>query len=298
MLFFCILGLSFPQFEAIPNWGIISCLALGIFIACFGIRSEDISEIKFTQVFFFYLCRFILVPIASYFILQYFNSPYALGLFLLIALPPGVSSPAMNRLFGGNVSLAFALTILGNMLVPFVLPFLLYTFIGTEAQLNVTEMFYMLALSIMVPILMFLLLRKNKSVQNFIHKEGSFLTAIFIGLNIAAAVAKRRTQIWEDPLALIPILIVSSLAYALMYISGWLFKNKAPLRNKIAFSLGSGAINISLGVSIALLYFPPHISLFLIVGEIPWILAFTPFKMLAQSKMTSHIKEKEYAGAS
>lgn len=278
LLIFCALGLIFPQFGHLPSYVIILCLASGIFIACFSIRAQEFSDISLSRVLLFYLCRFLLLPLLIFAVFSYCVPKYALMLFLFASLPPGVSCPAMNRLFGGNISLSFALTVLGNLLLPLVLPSMLFLVVGEKTNLDISQVFYTLLFSILTPILVFLTLRKKLSVQRLIQRDGSFLTALCIGMTVAIAVAKRRSQILEDPFALIPFFLISAGAFALFYCFGWLFNRKASLPNKIAHSLASGAINISLGVSIALLYFPPEISLFLIVGEIPWILALMPFK--------------------
>lgn len=257
---------------------IVFCLAAGIFIACFSIRVEEIREIKLTHLFIFYLSRFILVPLAVFYVFNFLGTAYTSPLFLFAALPPGISTPAMNRLFGGNVALSFSIVILGNLLVPFVLPSLCLLTLGDSATLDVTQMFYTLIFSILTPILFFQLFKNKKSVQEFITREGSFLTTIFIGITIAVAVGKGRSQILQNPLSLLPILLISTALICLVYAYGWFFMRKTSKKSKITYALGSGAINISLGVTLALLYFPTEVSLFLTLAEVPWILAFMPFK--------------------
>ena len=53
---------------------------------------------------------------------------------------------------------------------------------------------------------------------------------------------------------------------------------KSRHRDKITYSLCSGANNITLAISLALLYFPPETSVFMVLSEIPWVLTLIPFR--------------------
>ncbi len=279
-MIFCGLGLVIPQAANIPTWVVVLSLASGVFMACFGIRIQELSQLHPTRILGFYVARFIIVPVVAYHLLAVPAPTQALAVFLLAACPPGISAPAMNRLFGGNISLGFVLTLVGNLLIPLILPFMLFELVGHQAELDTRGMVQTLLLTILAPMFVFLCLRKNRVLHKFIDIHGAYLTILFIGLTIAIAVAKHRTMILDAPLALIPLFLLGLGCFGFFYLFGWFFYRRESRRNKIAQSLSSGAINISLGVTLALLYFPPEISLFLIVAEIPWILALMPFKNL------------------
>lgn len=278
LLTFLVLGLLVPGVTYIPSWTLPAILGIVIFFACFKIDLTEIKQIHLRHFFVFYILRFILFPTLFYYCAKALIPTFAPALFLLALLPPGTSSPAMSGIFKGNVALAFGLLVFGSLLTPFVMPFMVSAVMGQAISINIKSMLITLILSILLPIIFYLGLRSHKKLTHWSKEKGSVASIILIGLTLTVATAKRKDIILHAPSTLILPLIITILGMGILYIIGWVLMRKVSLKDKISYSLCSGANNLSLGIGIALLYFPPEVCLFLIVAEIPWILAFMPFK--------------------
>lgn len=275
---FCVLGLFIPDLEYIPNSFLIVSLAIVIFLACFRIEFSNFKTIAWQRVILFYTVRFILLPICIYYLISQISPTFAIALFLLTLLPAATSSPAMTSIFKGNVSLSFVLLILSSLLAPFVISLLVHFIIGKSIEIRTMNLFITLVLSILVPIICFGIIRLHQSTHHWLKENGPFYAVILIGITFSIATAKRKDIILTSPHSIILPFIISTAGFAFFYIIGWILGKYTTIKNQITYALSSGANNISIGVSIAILYFPPETSLFLIISIFPWLLALTPFK--------------------
>ena len=184
----------------------------------------------------------------------------------------------MRSIFNGDVSFSFIILVFGSLLAPFLIAGMVHMFVGKLIPIQTFDLFMTLALSIIVPMILFIGVRKQQNINHWMTRNGPFLAIILIGITFTIATAKRKDILLSAPHSIILPFIVSMIGYLIFYPTGWLLTNHADTKSKIAYALSSGANNISIGVSIALLYFPPQVGLFLIVSIFPWLFALTPFK--------------------
>lgn len=73
---------------------------------------------------------------------------------------------------------------------------------------------------------------------------------------------------------LVPLVmrLTAGIVIHLDFLSGWYLYPARSREDRIACTISSGCNNVALGVSIAAMYFPPEVGLFLIISEIPWML--------------------------
>jgi predicted Na+-dependent transporter len=289
-LFFCFLGLTLPGMEKFSASSTIFLIATVIFLACFKIPFHAMPRVSWPSIMLFYSVRFIIFPVILYFCLLHTFPSIAIAAFLFALLPPATSSPAMSHLFEGNVSLSFIILIVGNLLTPITLPIMVDVVLNKVIAINMSMLFVTLLFSIVLPFIIFLGLRRNKILSSFAQQHGSFTSILLIGMAITIATARRKAMILHSPDKLLWFLLVISIEFCFFYLLGLLLSKKSSIPNKISYSLGSGSNNVSLGISIALLYFPAEISIFFIVAQLPWILAFMPFKrwVISSQKKLAH----------
>src|SRR5690606_34928254 len=116
-------GFLLPEFGDISGILILTVLSLIIFSSSFKVNfSVQFFKDRAALILSFYLVRFILLPIASFYLILPFSAFYASSVFLLFVLPAGVTAPAFTNVFGGNVALALVLLILSSFLTPLILP--------------------------------------------------------------------------------------------------------------------------------------------------------------------------------
>ena len=279
---FWILGLLIPGIEAIPAQSMMVLLGIVIFLTGFKIQFNEITHIHFSRFFLFYALRFIALPIGLYYAMVQFSPVLALGLLLFGLLPPAASSPTMSHIFKGNVSLSFALLILGSFLSPLLIPLIIF-FVNQDAiPLDIYGILQSLVLTIVLPMCLYSIVRKHVPLQNWVKTNGSATSLLLIGMMFTISISKHKEIILGSPMSLLLPILVMTGCVLLFYSWGWLFSTRSTQTNKVSYVLGSGSNNVSLGISIALLYFPAEVSLFLLMSQIPWIFSLTPFKKWAK----------------
>lgn len=114
-------------------------------------------------------------------------------------------------------------------------------------------------------------------IKNACHS----VSVIFICLMIVIIVARLRGLLLSDlaatAIAFVLIFLVFSANYLLF---GWAlgYREKRGIRN--AMAVASGVNNIALVIVISVLYFPPEVQRFMIVGEIVWIIAIPVYRVV------------------
>jgi len=255
-------------------------------VLCFIIFASSF-KVDFSAAFFraqartiggFYVIRFLLLPLAVFWLIYPWSAFYATAIFLFVALPAGVTSPAFTNVFGGNVSLALALLILSSSLAPLVLPLLGGILIDEELEIDQFQLFSTLFLTVVLPYLVHLPLRKNEAISQWMRRHDAFISIFGIGIMFALAIAGYRPVLMEDVALLPAFILVGISAFVLLYVFGWLAWFRGDKSQKLALLFISGANNAALGVVISFLYFPTRMGVFFVVCQILWVIVLIPVR--------------------
>jgi predicted Na+-dependent transporter len=92
------------------------------------------------------------------------------------------------------------------------------------------------------------------------------------------AISRNKSAILGNLPQLIEFLLVSVVFYMVLYVTGWFVFFKQGRPNQITYSVSSGMNNIGLAVSLAALYLPAKVCVFLIVSEFAWVGILVPVK--------------------
>jgi predicted Na+-dependent transporter len=274
-----VIGFFFPALGKIPSEGITVILSVVIFMSCFSMKVEDLLRVRPTEFVLYYIARFLLFPAFAFCISRMIYAKASPAILLLCLMPAGVSSTAFSAILGGNVPLSLFTVAFTTLVTPLVVPTILTYCLESSFHLDSSRLFFVLAVTLFLPMLLYIPLRKNRPVNRWISANGSFLSVVAIGATIAIVISKYRNTLIQDPMSLFPFLGTAFLLYAALYLFGFLFF-KAELRTRISYCVCSGANNIALAISLSLLYFPPETSLFLVLSEIPWVMLLVPFRQL------------------
>jgi len=284
LIWFSLLGFFVPWLDNTPDWVLIALLAGVLFIACFRIHITEMTEIRWSSILLFYVIRYLIFPVVFFYGLNTIVPTAAPAMLLLALMPPGTSSPAFSHLFNGNVTLTFIMLVVISLLTPILLPTIL-TIVSTHSvTINVLPVFIDLSLAVVLPFGIFYIFRHSKRLYAWTHHNGAFYSVVLVGLTYTIAVAKRKDIILHQPTALILPFILTSIAFLLFYVLGWITQLRSTKKNRVTYAICSGANNLSLGITIALLYFPHHSATILITGILPWILTLIPLKWWIESR--------------
>ncbi|MGH1457040.1 MAG: bile acid:sodium symporter family protein [Alphaproteobacteria bacterium] len=275
-LFFALcvcIGFVVPGLECLPKVTALILISVALFFSCSGVSVDELKGIKPRSVMLFYVLRFVLLPIIILQIAQFFVPEYALAIFLVSLAPIGGASTTLARLSGANTSVVLSATVITNMLVPIIIPVMIFYFGGAHIKINVFELFVTLFLSVLMPAAFyFLYVRKIKILKEFVRKEASFASTFALGCMLAIVISFQKDFILGDLRALFNIIAIGLCLFSVLYGVGWVFAWRDPVKLKKTYMIGSGVNNTGLCAGIAVLYFPSDAVLFTVAVEIPFIM--------------------------
>lgn len=274
----CVFGLVMPGMPSLPNDTAVLVLALLMFISCYRLSEGGFAALRWKHVVGFWLLRYGILPLALWSIARLVVPEYAIGVFLLSVLPAGVSSPAIAHLYGGVVVPGFAIVILSQLATPFLIP-LQFALVG-HADASVAgqvvpspgDLFLTMVWCIFVPMMVFACVRKHRGLADYVQRQSKVASMLLVAFVIALAIAKQRDILMAHVADMALSLVITVLCFIAFMIAGWVFARGLAREERITYATCSAFNNAALGVSLALLHFPPPIILFVAVSEIAWSL--------------------------
>ncbi len=290
LLVSCVVGLLMPALSSVPDASASVALAMLTYASCFKLRDGGFAEIRWGNIAFFYIMRYIALPILLLVIANYFVPTYAAGVFLLALVPTAVSSPAFANMFGGHVPPAFAIVIVSTLLAPFLIPIQCQLLGDASITPSPLPLFRTLAFCVFTPMVLYFLTNRHKRWGDAMYDNVKIISIVLVAFVIALVIAKQRDFILSDVSALAEPLLLTFACYAIFLLFGWIFSAGQAKEIRVSFATCSGFNNVALGVSIALLHFPQSVILFVAVSEAAWAtlpIMFKWFLSLSSRKVQS-----------
>ena len=237
-------------------------IALGVIMLGLGLSLtlEDFKRVVVMPkpVFIGLFCQMLILPVVCFAIATGFDLPPALavGLMLLSASPGGATANLFSHLAKGDVALNITLTAVNSILSLLTLPFIVnYSLVhfmgeGKVLPLQFDKVIQVFAI-VLVPVAIGMLVRSKKpQVAAGLERPGKILSAGFLLLVIAAAVAKERANILtyfqQVGLAALTFNIVSmAVGYLVPVVM------RLPKRQAVAIGMEIGIHNGTLAIAIA-----------------------------------------------
>jgi predicted Na+-dependent transporter len=192
------------------------------------------------------------------------------GLIIAFIIPTGVISLMWVSIYKGNSSVSLLIVLVNTLLAPFVIPFSLHLFVGASIDINTWSLMSNLFLMIVIPSLLGIALNyipalKTKDVKGTLAPFSKFGLFFVIAVNSSVAAPVLGFN-WKLISIAIIVFCIASLGYLLGVVLGKLLK----FENDVIISLlfNSGMRNISVGATIAILYFPAPVSVPIVLGTL------------------------------
>lgn len=192
------------------------------------------------------------------------------GFVLAFIIPTGIISLMWVTINKGNTALTLSIILIDTLLSPLIVPFGMKLFVGAEVQMDTYGMMRGLMWMVVIPSLIGMLL--NQRTQGKIKErigqplslftKFGLVTVIMINSSVVAPYFKD----WNAKLFAITgsVLVLAALGYAIGWMVARLFKWEREII--ISMTLNGGMRNISAGAVLAIAYFPPAVSMPVIVG--------------------------------
>nr|WP_246246175.1 bile acid:sodium symporter [Paenibacillus lemnae] len=194
------------------------------------------------------------------------ESAYTTGLILFAIIPLGVSSVLWVGSSGGSVPFILSVVVLDTMLSPIIVPLLMNLFSGTsgmewEMRSLIIDLFTMVVFPTAIGVLLYEVSKgRAKAWSAPAAQPVSKLAFMLVVMLNAAVIAPQAQSIKQDLGIVVPaVILLIILCYGLGYVGSFL----DPRRTKelsITLTYASGMRNISLGMVLATAYFPPSVS--------------------------------------
>ncbi len=268
------LGFIFPtffqQFEGLVIYIIMIIMGL-LFL------KVDIVDIithlkKPSLILYVAFVKLIVLPTVVFFLFKQANPNVQIGIFLLAALPTGVSSAAFTDIMKGRTSLNLSTIIVTNLLSIFTIPVLFLIFFNTTLQIDHMALFINLSKIIFIPLVIAKIIKRTivpdiiTSIQSYLNIKIilllSFMIMISISFQAEEILATLPDQIKTLLLLFSAFIVFQGIGY---YCVSW--KNKG---EKLAVSNSCMIMNNILGIVLALAFFEKEVLTIVLLSLIPW----------------------------
>jgi predicted Na+-dependent transporter len=284
------LGLSFPQ--TLSTFAPYVTVMLGgiFFLAALTISVKDIRAYAsdFTLVGVVVFLMLVAFPIGVFYAVEALYPPLALPLFLLAAMPTGMTAPLLTELAGGKRSLALVLTVTTSVLAPFSIPLLAELLLGSSVSVDVWGMFRNLLIIIGVPFLLAHLLRGvAPRVAQYVGKRNRLPSIFLLGFLVASIVAGQAHILLGglDALYVAGVLGALIVVFVLLHILGYILVFWRSKEERIAISVCITYMNFTLALYVANTFFPQENAVVpIMLAIVPWTLMINAFRIVAQAR--------------
>jgi Predicted Na+-dependent transporter len=269
-------GIFLPSAKYLISWNTL-ILQVIFFLSCLKIDLKTVlSHFKdWKMLTLANLLMLIIFPLVVWLISSIHPTDFGFALFLLAAMPVGMTAPLLAEVGGGIQSIAMVLTATTSLLAPFTVPLLTKIFYGANVSVNATSMFTQLALVIFIPFAIAMIIRSI--IPKTIGKIKDYtkpLSLILLGLLIAGAVAKQSaaiTQMAGSFWVFLGTIIALYVFFLIVHLIGYFsfYWEKREIKQTTSVSLAY--MNFTLAIFLASQFFPkPQIILPLVLSIIPW----------------------------
>jgi predicted Na+-dependent transporter len=287
LLMAAVSGLFIPAIRMDTASLIIFSLAVIIFASFFRVElNRSLFTDDLVPASRYFVMRFVILPVAAYYLIGLLNPFYATTFLLILLLPAAVSSPAFTAMFNGNVSLSLKILVFSSFLSILTIPVFCDLLLSGEINIDSRHLFYTMIYTIVIPFVVHLPLRRFKGFRRIIIQNSPMITALGLIIVFIAATSNNRSIILENPVKVLLYTLISVISYLVLYLLGYYLLNRQDKPRRISYSVSSGANNIGLGVTLTTLFFPGEVNVFFIIAQLSWIFMLIPMRYFYAGRKT------------
>lgn len=292
-----VLGVFLPVL-AEPMWWVPKTVMLGmLFISFLSIDARAVlDDVKHypMAILFVIVLKLVVMPIACWFLFQYFFPEYALGAAVVGGCATAVSAPFFAFFVSADYVLVLVSLVGTSLLLPFVLPAVLAFlsgFSGVEGGITVDLPVWSMVASLAVmtggPFIASQVVRRNEKITERILslKQKVFL----VGSSTAnvAIFAKYSSVILQSPQTMLTALAGSFLVFAILFTLPAVLLVQLPPDKHLAFVISCVAINNVLALITCVEFFSLNEVLLSAMYSVPFFFALVFYRLLG--RLRGHI---------
>ena len=240
-------GIMFPSLGEFFSPYILVILGLLLFLNLIQLNFQDLISTFKKPKFLFILCitKVLVIPVTMYFVTNQIYPKYALSVLLLSGISTGLGAPFVTNYVGGRLSIVVGMVIVTSLVVPFILPALVYILYNTEFSIPVFDMILLLVISLIVPLIGSGIIKKYlPKIATSINKSSLPLSIILMALINLAIFSKFSDYFYLEFTFVITTTVIAFALFAVFAITGYLIMNLNNRGTSMKYKI-SGLIAIS-----------------------------------------------------
>jgi len=240
-------GIIFPSLGEFFSPYILVILGLLLFLNLIQLNFQDLILTFKKPKFLLILCitKILVIPVTMYFVTNQIFPKYALSVLLLSGISTGLGAPFVTNYVGGRLSIVVGMVIVTSLVVPFVLPALVYILYNTEFSIPVLDMILLLVISLIVPLIGSGIIKKYlPKIATSINKSSLPISIILMALINLAIFSKFSDYFYLDFTFVITTIVIAFGLFVVFAITGYLIMNLNSTGKSMKYKI-SGLIAIS-----------------------------------------------------
>jgi bile acid:Na+ symporter, BASS family len=282
-----ICGILFPSTGELFSPYILVILGFLLFLNLIQLDFQDLISTFQRPKFLLILSivKVIILPVTMYFVTNQIFPKYALSVLLLSGISTGLGAPFVTNYVGGRLSTIVGMVIITSLMVPFILPTLVYVLYNTEFSIPLFDMILLLVISLLVPLVGSGIIKKYlPKLATTINNSSLPLSIILMDLINFIISSKFSSYFYLELPFVIDTTILAFVLFAIFAITGYLilfFINKESSRkDKISGLIAISYVNNILVTVFAQQFFGSQVAALAAFYNMPYYIGIILLKIL------------------
>ncbi|MDW0128343.1 MAG: arsenic resistance protein [Nitrososphaeraceae archaeon] len=239
------------------------------------------------------IMKVIIIPVTMYFVTNLISPKYALSVLLLSGISTGLGAPFVSNYVGGKLSIIVGTVIVTSLVVPFILPTLVYILYNTEFSIPIFDMILLLVISLVFPLIASGFIKKYlPKLATSINKNSLPLSIIFMDLINFAIFSKFSSYFYFESSFVIFTTVIAVLLFSIFAITGYFVlyiinKDSSSLKYKISGLIAMSYVNNILVTVFAQQFFGSQVAALAAFYNIPYYFGIILLKIFITGKRSS-----------
>ena len=224
--------------------------------------------------------KLVALPVGMYTLAYVVYEPFALPVLLLSGISTGLGAPFIVNLIGGRLPLIVGMIIVTSLAVPFVLPSIVYALVGSQFDIPLLHMMFLLSIALFAPLVAGWLTKKYfPAGSKFADKNSFSLSLIFIVLINCGMFAKFAGYFYSEPTFLLETVATAFLCYAAYCLVGYAGATGSLYQKRTGFIAMSYVNNVLVAV-FAFQFFGSQVAALAALYNIPYYVGIVVIKKI------------------
>ena len=287
-----VFGILIPSIGELFSPYILVILGILLFLNLIQLEFQDLvlTFKKPKLLLILSIMKVIVIPVTMYVVTSQVSPKHALPVLLLSGISTGLGAPFVTNYVGGKLSIVVGMVIVTSLVVPFVLPMLVYALYNTEFSIPIFDMIFLLVVSLVFPLVTSGLIKKYlPKLATRIKKSSLPLSIILMDMINFAIFSNFSTYFYLDSSFVILTTVIAILLFAVFAITGYFMvyfiKRDSSIRCRISGLIVMSYVNNILVTVFAQQFFGSQVAALAAFYNIPYYMGIILLKVLFSRKV-------------